>query len=68
MTDTKWKSILQQLEIVNGEHGLQTVDSASLKAAENSLHIKMPDSYRSFCSILGAGSVGCKTMSPGGLP
>ncbi|MBI1249790.1 hypothetical protein GC197_18340 [bacterium] len=58
MTDAKWKTVLKHLEIVNGEDGLHTVDSALLNAAENSLHIKLPDSYRSFCRVFGVGSFG----------
>ena len=58
MTDAKWKTVLQQLEIVNGENGLHTVDAASLKAAESSLRIKLPDSYRSFARVFGIGSFG----------
>lgn len=58
MTDAKWKTVLQQLEIVDGENGLHTVDSASLQAAENSLHIKLPDSFRSLCRVFGVGRFG----------
>lgn len=58
MTDAKWRTVLKRLEIVNGEDGLHTVDSDLLKSAESSLHIKLPDSYRSFCRVFGVGSFG----------
>ncbi len=37
---------------------MHTVDSVLLNATENSLHIKLPDSYRSFCRVFGVGSFG----------
>lgn len=58
MTNEKWQTVLQQLDIVNGEAGLQTVDSASLDAAEVHFQFKLPESYRSYCSNIGVGSFG----------
>ena len=56
MTDAEWETILQQVEILEG--GLHNIDVELLDAAENSLQVKLPSSYRSFCRVFGVGSFG----------
>lgn len=55
MTPSKWKKLLKELEIETTMGAIAPVDKVVLDSCENDLGGKLPSSYRSFCSVFGAG-------------
>lgn len=57
MTERHWKALLHSMTLVPGGAKLNTVSVKSLDTFEDSRGLKLPNSYRSYCSIFGFGQI-----------
>ena len=55
MTKSKWKQLLKTLKTDSLMGELSPVDKAALDSFESTVGVKLPSSYRLFCSVFGAG-------------